>query len=109
MQEANRAASNRMPPLWAIAAIAILGMNEFLTVLYNPLYLIVIGVVVLFISTVYKELDVDGEMAAGLLPGVISLAQKFVPTVTTVRPLPHHPHARAQVIFKRNECLCMKL
>ena len=61
MQEAKRAASNRMPPFWAVAAIAILGMNEFLTVLYNPLWLIVVGVLVLFVSTVYKELDVDGR------------------------------------------------
>lgn len=73
-----------MPPFWAVAAIAILGMNEFLTVLYNPLWLIVVGVLVLFVSTVYKELDVDGEMAAGLLPGTIALAHKFVPTVTQV-------------------------
>ena len=73
-----------MPPLWAIAAIAILGMNEFIAVLYNPLYLILIGTLVLFVSTVYKELDVDGEMAAGLLPGAIALAQKFVPTVREV-------------------------
>lgn len=83
-QEANRAASNRMPPLWAIAAIAILGMNEFLTVLYNPFYLILVGMLVLFVSTVYKELDVDGELANGLLPGILRLTQKFVPTVKSV-------------------------
>ena len=38
-QEANRAASNKMPPLWAAAAIVLLGWNEFLAVLYNPLWL----------------------------------------------------------------------
>ncbi len=40
-QEANRAASNKMPPLWAAAAIVLLGWNEFLTVLYNPLWLFI--------------------------------------------------------------------
>ena len=38
-QEANRAASNKMPPLWAAAAIVLLGWNEFVAVLYNPLWL----------------------------------------------------------------------
>jgi Root hair defective 3 GTP-binding protein (RHD3) len=47
-QEANRAASNRMPPLWAALAIAILGWNEFVAMLYNPLLLIVIFLVFLF-------------------------------------------------------------
>ena len=28
-----------MPPLWAAAAIVLLGWNEFLAVLYNPLWL----------------------------------------------------------------------
>ncbi|KAH0445894.1 hypothetical protein IEQ34_025274 [Dendrobium chrysotoxum] len=83
-QEANRAASNKMPPLWAVAAILVLGANEFIAVLYNPLYLILIGTIVLFVSTVYKELDVDGELANGLLPGAISLASKFIPTVKEV-------------------------
>jgi Root hair defective 3 GTP-binding protein (RHD3) len=40
-QEANRAASNRMPPIWAIIAMVVLGWNEFFTALRNPLWLIV--------------------------------------------------------------------
>ncbi len=39
-QEANRAASNRMPPIWAIAAIVFLGWNEFFAALRNPLWLV---------------------------------------------------------------------
>ena len=47
-QEANRAASNKMPPLWAAAAIVLLGWNEFLTVLYNPLWLFIGLIIFLF-------------------------------------------------------------
>ena len=47
-QEANRAASNKMPPLWAAAAIVLLGWNEFLAVLYNPLWLLIGIVLFLF-------------------------------------------------------------
>lgn len=31
-QEANRAAQNRLPPLWAIVAMVVLGFNEFMAV-----------------------------------------------------------------------------
>ena len=36
-----------MPPIWAIAAMVVLGWNEFFTALRNPLWLI--GGVVLFL------------------------------------------------------------
>ena len=52
-QEANRAASNKMPPLWAAAAIVLLGWNEFLTVLYNPLWLF-FGLIIFLFGKVSK-------------------------------------------------------
>ena len=85
MQEANRAANNRMPPLWALAAIAVLGLNEFLAVLYNPVWLLLLIVVLLFGKTVYAELEVDAELQNGLLPGLLALSNKFVPTVKQVQ------------------------
>ena len=53
-QEANRAASNRWPPFWAILAMLVLGWNEFLAVLYNPLWLLAALLVFLFGKTVYE-------------------------------------------------------
>lgn len=47
-QEANRAASNRMPPIWAIAAIVLLGWNEFFAALRNPLWLVFGLIIFLF-------------------------------------------------------------
>jgi hypothetical protein len=35
-------------------------------------------------QTVYQELDVDAEMQNGLLPGLLALSGKFVPTVRSV-------------------------
>lgn len=86
-QEANRAASNQMPPLWALAAMVVLGFNEFLALLYNPLMLLLLIALLLFAKTVYSELDIDAEMEAGLLPGLLSIMHKLVPTVTLVRDL----------------------
>ena len=56
VQEANRAASNRWPPLWAVAAILILGFDEFLAVVYNPLWLLAGIAMLLFFKTVCATL-----------------------------------------------------
>ena len=73
-----------MPPLWALAAIVVLGMNEFLVILYNPLWLLLLILLFLFGKTVYQELDIDGELQAGLLPGLLSISVKLWPTLTQV-------------------------
>jgi hypothetical protein len=83
-QEANRLARNRMPPVWAIVAMLVLGFNELVSVLRNPLWLLTILVLLAFARTVYEELDVESEMQNGLLPGIMVLSGKFVPTMTKV-------------------------
>ncbi|XLR20514.1 hypothetical protein S83_048426 [Arachis hypogaea] len=41
-REANKSGNNWLPLPWAIVALLILGFNEFMTLLRNPLYLILI-------------------------------------------------------------------
>lgn len=103
-QQANRLASSRAPPLWALLAIVMLGWNEFMAVLWNPVYLILAVAALLFFKTLYSELDVDAEMSKGTLPGLISIAAKFVPVVKRVATvsldslmnLSHHATQRLQ-------------
>ena len=83
-QEANKLARNRMPPVWAIVAMFVLGFNELVSVLRNPLWLITILILLAFARSVYDELDVEGEMQNGLLPGIMVLSGKFIPTVQKV-------------------------
>ncbi|KDD71685.1 hypothetical protein H632_c4566p0, partial [Helicosporidium sp. ATCC 50920] len=83
-QAANRAAQNRRPPMWAIAAMLVLGFDEAMAVLRNPLWLLLLVLLGLFVRTVYVELDVETELSAGLLPGAISLAAKVGPTLRRV-------------------------
>ena len=83
-QEANRLARNRVPPVWAIVAMFVLGFNELISVLRNPLWLVFILILLAFARTVYQELDVEGELQNGLLPGIMNLSVKFVPTIKTV-------------------------
>ncbi|KAE8646514.1 protein ROOT HAIR DEFECTIVE 3 homolog 1 [Cucumis sativus] len=80
-QEASKRNNNWLPPPWAIVAMVILGFNEFMTLLRNPLYLGVIFVLYLLAKALWVQLDVSGQFSNGLLPGLLSLSSTFVPTV----------------------------
>ncbi|KAJ8645042.1 hypothetical protein MRB53_006790 [Persea americana] len=80
-QEANRRNNNWLPPPWAILAIAVLGFNEFMTLLRNPLYLGIIFVAYLLGKALWVQLDISGEFRNGALPGILSLSTRFLPTV----------------------------
>ncbi|PNH08156.1 Protein ROOT HAIR DEFECTIVE 3 [Tetrabaena socialis] len=83
-QQANRLANSRMPPLWALAAMLVLGWNEAMALLFSPLYLVLGVVAFLFLRSLYTELDVEREMGRGALPGALSLSHKFLPACQAV-------------------------
>ncbi|KAI3521409.1 hypothetical protein L1887_10874 [Cichorium endivia] len=83
-QEANKRNNNWLPPPWAIAAMAVLGFNEFMTLLRNPLWLLVIFVSYLLAKALWVQLDISGEFRNGALPGILSLSTKFIPTITNL-------------------------
>ncbi|KAG8051567.1 hypothetical protein GUJ93_ZPchr0001g31214 [Zizania palustris] len=83
-QEANKRNNNWLPPPWALAAMAILGFNEFMTLLKNPLYLGVIFVVFLVGKAIWVQLDIAKEFQNGFLPALLSLSTKFVPTIMNI-------------------------
>ncbi|KAH9611043.1 hypothetical protein KSS87_006919 [Heliosperma pusillum] len=83
-QEASRRSNNWLPPPWAIAAMVILGFNEFMTLLRNPLYLGVLFVGFLVSKALWVQMDVANEFNHGILPGLLSLCARFVPTVMSL-------------------------
>ncbi|XP_075100718.1 protein ROOT HAIR DEFECTIVE 3 homolog 1-like isoform X3 [Nicotiana tabacum] len=80
-QEASRRSNNWLPPPWAIVALVVLGFNEFMTFLRNPLYLGVIFVSFLLLKALWVQMDISGEFRNGAIPGLLSLSTKFLPTV----------------------------
>ncbi|XP_061366903.1 protein ROOT HAIR DEFECTIVE 3 homolog 2 [Gastrolobium bilobum] len=80
-QEAHKRSNNWLPPPWAIMAMVVLGFNEFMLLLKNPLYLMVIFVVYLIVKAIWVELNIAGEFQNGTLPGLLSISSKFLPTV----------------------------
>lgn len=57
-QQANRLAQNRMPPIWAMIAMIVLGFDEAIAVIRNPLLLLFIVVLLAFMKTLYEKLEV---------------------------------------------------
>ncbi|KAG6395727.1 hypothetical protein SASPL_141851 [Salvia splendens] len=80
-QEASKRSNNWLPPPWAIVALFILGFNEFMTLLRNPLYLGVIFMGFLLAKALWVQLDVSNDFRLGVLPGLLSISTKFLPTV----------------------------
>ncbi|CAN6707331.1 unnamed protein product [Malus baccata var. baccata] len=80
-EEANKRNNNWLPPPWAIVALIILGFNEFMTLLRNPLCLCVIFVGFLLVKALWVQLDIAGEFRNGALPGLLCLSTKLVPTI----------------------------
>uniref|UniRef100_M4EF29 GB1/RHD3-type G domain-containing protein n=1 Tax=Brassica campestris TaxID=3711 RepID=M4EF29_BRACM len=79
--EANRRNNNWLPPPWAMLALVVLGFNEFMTLLRNPLWLLVLFVGYLVSKALWVQLNISEEFRNGALPGLLSLSTKFLPTV----------------------------
>ncbi|CAI0392524.1 unnamed protein product [Linum tenue] len=80
-QEAHKRNNNWLPPPWAIAAMLILGFNEFMLLLKNPLYLMVLFVGYLLSKALWVQLDVAGEFRHGPVAGLLSISSRFLPTI----------------------------
>ncbi|XP_041028943.1 protein ROOT HAIR DEFECTIVE 3 homolog 2-like isoform X2 [Juglans microcarpa x Juglans regia] len=80
-QEAFRKSNNWLPPPWAILAMIVLGFNEFMLLLRNPLYLMVLFIVFLLSKALWVQMDIGGELQHGTLAGLLSISSRFVPTM----------------------------
>lgn len=80
-QEAAKRGKSWLPPPWALCAIVVLGFNEFMALLRNPLYLVFVFVAYLVGKAVYVQLDIAREFEHGIVPGMISVSSKLLPTV----------------------------
>ncbi|KAL6952441.1 hypothetical protein U1Q18_040927 [Sarracenia purpurea var. burkii] len=79
-QEAYKRSNNWLPPPWAILAMVVLGFNEFMLLLRNPLYLMVLFVIFLLMKALWVQMDIAGEFRHGTLAGLLSILSRFLPT-----------------------------
>ncbi|KAG0557068.1 hypothetical protein KC19_11G100400 [Ceratodon purpureus] len=80
-QEAAKRNKSWLPPPWAMMAMVVLGFNEFMALLRNPLYLVLIFILYLVGKALFVQLDISREFEHGVVPGLISVSTKLLPTV----------------------------
>ncbi|GLU14081.1 hypothetical protein SLE2022_306720 [Rubroshorea leprosula] len=80
-QEAQKRSNNWLPPPWAIVAMVVLGFNEFMMLLRNPLYLMVLFVLYLLSKALLVQMNVAEQFQHGTLAGLISISSRFLPTL----------------------------
>ncbi|XP_020976737.1 protein ROOT HAIR DEFECTIVE 3 homolog 2 isoform X2 [Arachis ipaensis] len=80
-QEAYKRNNNWLPPAWAILAMVVLGFNEFMLLLKNPLYLLVTFVVFVLGKAIWVNMNIEGEFRNGTLAGILSISSRFLPAV----------------------------
>ncbi|XP_059624938.1 protein ROOT HAIR DEFECTIVE 3 homolog 2-like [Cornus florida] len=109
-QEAHKRSNNWLPPPWAILAMVVLGFNEFMLLLKNPLYLMALFVIYLLTKALWVQMDITGEFRNGILAGLLSILSRFLPTVMNLlrrlaegaqgRPTPEAPRPPQSLGFK---------
>ncbi|KAL5206171.1 hypothetical protein ABZP36_034380 [Zizania latifolia] len=80
-QQAHKRGNGRLPPPWAMVAIAVLGFNEIMVLLRNPIYMFLLFVGYLMVKALAVQLDINREFQNGVVPGIISISAKLVPTL----------------------------
>ncbi|KAK6150198.1 hypothetical protein DH2020_017723 [Rehmannia glutinosa] len=83
-QEAYKRGNNWLPPPWAILAMIVLGFNEFMLLLRNPLYLLVIFVTFLLGKAIWVQTDIPGLFQNGIVAGLLALSTRFLPTLMNI-------------------------
>jgi len=76
--------------------------------LYNPVYLVVVVVLIVVAKNIYDKLNVQEEMSMGLIPGLLALAPKVVPAVLefgqeTLEKLQAHTDEQARRMAQQTE------
>ncbi|TQD95950.1 hypothetical protein C1H46_018437 [Malus baccata] len=59
--EAHKRSNNELPPPWATMAMIVLGFNEFMMLLKNPLYLMVLFVAFLLSKALWVQMDITSS------------------------------------------------
>lgn len=77
LQDAARASSSKLPPIWMIIGMIVLGWNEFTMVirrLFNPFYLVFFAMLGYLVFVMWQRKALKNHFSNGLFAGMISLA-----------------------------------
>ena len=82
--EQAKLASSRGPPLWTLLAMLVLGWNELISLLYNPVLLVFLVLLFVFGRAVFVRIDLGSELEKGFVPALVSISLKLTPILIEV-------------------------
>lgn len=71
-------------PIWMYVALFVTGFDEAMYLLRSPVTLLALISLAMFMRALYNNLDVEAAMRMGLVPGLMFLATKVVPTALAI-------------------------
>uniref|UniRef100_A0A453JR21 GB1/RHD3-type G domain-containing protein n=1 Tax=Aegilops tauschii subsp. strangulata TaxID=200361 RepID=A0A453JR21_AEGTS len=80
-QQAHRRGNGRLPPPWALVAMAVLGFDEIMMLLRNPIYVFLLFVGYLLVRALAVQLDIGREFQNGMKAWVSMLLKSVVPNI----------------------------
>ncbi|XP_051181061.1 protein ROOT HAIR DEFECTIVE 3 homolog 2 isoform X1 [Lolium perenne] len=84
MQEAHRRSSNWLPPAWTILLLAILGFNEFVFFLRNPVYILGLFLAFVLSYAVWLQYDITAYFRNGNVSGLLTISSSLLPTIMEI-------------------------
>ncbi|KAL5204065.1 hypothetical protein ABZP36_008936 [Zizania latifolia] len=80
-QETHRRSHNWLPPAWTILLLTILGFNEFMFLLRNPLYLLWLFITFIVSYAVWLQYDIPTYFRHGTMSGILTILSRSLPTI----------------------------
>nr|CAB3491861.1 unnamed protein product [Digitaria exilis] len=84
LEEAHRRSNKWLPPAWTILLLAILGYNEFMFLLRNPLYLLGLSVAFVLSYAIWLQYDITAYFRHGTLSALLTILSRLLPTIMEI-------------------------
>ncbi|KAK8447911.1 hypothetical protein SEVIR_8G174100v4 [Setaria viridis] len=84
MQESHRRSKNWLPPAWTVLLLAILGYNEFMFLVRNPLYLLGLFVAFVLSYAIWLQYDITAYFRHGTLSALLTILSRLLPTIMDI-------------------------
>uniref|UniRef100_A0A453P3P4 Sey1/RHD3-like three-helix bundle domain-containing protein n=1 Tax=Aegilops tauschii subsp. strangulata TaxID=200361 RepID=A0A453P3P4_AEGTS len=84
LQEAHRRSNNSLPPAWTILVLAILGFNESMFLLRNPVYILGLFLAFVLSYAVWLQYDIWAYFRHGTVSGLITISSSLLPTIMDI-------------------------
>uniref|UniRef100_A0ACD5YZ61 Uncharacterized protein n=1 Tax=Avena sativa TaxID=4498 RepID=A0ACD5YZ61_AVESA len=84
MQEAHRRSNKWLPPAWTILLLALLGFNEFMFLVRNPVYILGLFLAFVLSYALWLQYDITAYFRHGTVSGLLTISSSLLPTIMEI-------------------------